>query len=39
MYTTAFILGFVTSFGWWTASKVQRAIDNSAVIISIEVKE
>lgn len=27
MYTTAFILGFFTSFGWWSAAKIQRLLD------------
>lgn len=29
MYALAFLVGFCTSFGWWTAGKVQRSIDNS----------
>lgn len=39
VYATAFILGFFTSFGWWTAGKVQKSIDNSTVNIKIEIKE
>jgi hypothetical protein len=39
IYTTAFILGFFTSFGWWTAGKVQKGIDNTVVNIKVEVKE
>lgn len=30
MYTTYFIIGFVTSFGWWSAGKVQKAVDVTA---------
>lgn len=39
IYVTAFVLGFFTSFGWWTAGKVQKTIDNSIVTISVEVKD
>jgi len=39
IYVTAFVLGFFTSFGWWTAGKVQKTIDNSVVNISVEVKD
>jgi hypothetical protein len=39
MYTTAFIIGFFTSFGWWSAGKIQKAIDNTTVHFNIEVKE
>ena len=39
MYTTYFIIGFVTSFGWWSAGKVQKAVDNTAVQITVETKE
>lgn len=39
MYTTYFIIGFVTSFGWWLAGKVQKAVDNTVVEIKIETKE
>jgi hypothetical protein len=28
----AFVLGFCTSFGWWTAGKIQKAIDSTVVI-------
>ena len=28
MYTTAFIIGFFTSWGWWSAGKLQRQVDN-----------
>lgn len=27
MYVTFFIIGFMTSFGWWTAGKVQKEFD------------
>lgn len=36
IYLTAFVLGFFTSFGWWTAGKVQKQIDNAPVIIKVE---
>jgi hypothetical protein len=39
MYTTYFIIGFVTSFGWWSAGKIQKAVDNTAVQISVQVQE
>lgn len=39
MYTTAFILGFFTSFGWWSAGKIQKTIDDTAVTISVDVKK
>lgn len=39
IYLTAFILGFFTSFGWWSAGKVQRAIDNTPVTITIETEQ
>jgi hypothetical protein len=39
MYTTAFVLGFFTSFGWWSAAKIQKAVDNTAVEVKVEVKE
>lgn len=29
MYTAYFIIGFVTSFGWWSAGKIQKAVDTS----------
>lgn len=28
MYTLYFMIGFATSFGWWSAGKVQHKIDN-----------
>jgi len=39
MYVIAFTLGFFTSFGWWTAGKVQKAIDGQTVQTNIEVKK
>jgi hypothetical protein len=38
MYTTYFIIGFVTSFGWWSAGKIQKAVDSTSVEIRIETK-
>lgn len=35
MYTTYFIIGFVTSFGWWSAGKVQKAVDSTSVEIKV----
>jgi hypothetical protein len=32
----AFLLGFFTSFGWWTAGKVQKQIDGSIVNVKIQ---
>lgn len=28
MYTVYFLIGFMTSFGWWSAGKVQKVIDS-----------
>ena len=39
MYTMAFVLGFFTSFGWWTAGKIQKSIDNTSVEVKVEMKE
>ena len=39
MYTTAFVLGFFTSFGWWSAGKIQKAVDNTAIEVKVEMKE
>lgn len=39
MYTTYFLIGFVTSFGWWSAGKVQKTIDNTAVVVTVDVKK
>ena len=36
MYTTYFIIGFVTSFGWWSASKIQKAVDGAPIQISVQ---
>lgn len=38
MYTTYFLIGFVTSFGWWSAGKVQKTVDNTVVEVRIETK-
>lgn len=27
MYTVYFLIGFMTSFGWWSAGKIQRVVD------------
>lgn len=34
MYTTYFIIGFMTSFGWWSAGKIQKAVDSTHVVIT-----
>lgn len=39
MYTTYFIIGFLTSFGWWSAGKIQKSIDNTVTVVSVETKE
>lgn len=31
MYTVYFLIGFMTSFGWWSAGKIQKAIDGASV--------
>jgi hypothetical protein len=31
MYAAFFIIGFMSSFGWWTAGKVQKEIDRAPV--------
>lgn len=38
MYTTYFIIGFVTSFGWWSAGKVQKVVDKTSIEIRVETK-
>jgi hypothetical protein len=38
MYTTYFLIGFVTSFGWWSAGKVQKSVDNTAIEVKFETK-
>jgi hypothetical protein len=35
MYTFYFLVGFVTSFGWWSAGKVQKAVDNTSVQVHV----
>jgi hypothetical protein len=37
VYAMAFVLGFFTSFGWWTAGKVQKSIDGTVIKMNIEV--
>jgi len=39
MYTTAFIIGFFTSFGWWSAGKIQYKIDNIKIESVVEEKK
>lgn len=39
MYTVYFLIGFVTSFGWWSAGKIQKSIDNTMVTVTVEHKE
>jgi len=39
MYTMAFVLGFFTSFGWWTAGKIQKSIDGYSIQITVEEKK
>lgn len=39
MYITAFVLGFFTSFGWWSAGKIQKNIDSTKVEVNIEIKK
>lgn len=39
MYITAFVLGFFTSFGWWSAGKIQKHIDNTKIEVKVEVKK
>lgn len=39
MYTTAFVLGFFTSFGWWSAAKIQKVIDNAPVKVEVKIEE
>lgn len=39
MYTVYFLIGFMTSFGWWSAGKVQKAIDGApatAIVQQVE---
>lgn len=39
MYTTFFLIGFVSSFGWWSAGKIQKTIDNTSVEMKMEIKQ
>lgn len=39
MYVTYFLIGFCTSFGWWSAGKVQKNIDTTAIEVRVELKE
>lgn len=36
MYTVYFLIGFVSSFGWWSAGKVQKVIDTPSVQITVK---
>ena len=38
MYTTAFVVGFFTSWGWWSAGKLQRQIDNPPPAVEKQVE-
>lgn len=38
MYTVYFLIGFLTSFGWWSAGKIQKKIDTSIIEV-MEKKE
>jgi hypothetical protein len=31
MYTVYFLIGFMTSWGWWSAGKIQKAVDGNPV--------
>lgn len=39
MYTTYFLIGFVTSFGWWSAGKIQKTVDNAPVEVTVKATE
>lgn len=39
MYTTYFLIGFVTSFGWWSAGKVQKSVDSTSIQITVSTVE
>lgn len=39
MYTVYFLIGFMTSFGWWSAGKIQKSIDNTVTTITVEIKK
>ena len=32
MYATYFLIGFATSFGWWSAGKIQKAVDSNPIV-------
>lgn len=36
MYTVYFLIGFVSSFGWWSAGKIQKAVDTPSVEIIVK---
>ena len=38
MYTVYFLIGFMTSFGWWSAGKVQKVIDGTPAKIEMQVQ-
>ena len=39
MYTTFFLIGFVSSFGWWSAGKIQKIIDNTSIQVKVEIED
>ena len=39
MYTVYFLIGFCTSWGWWSAGKIQKTIDNTSVQVKVTVEE
>jgi hypothetical protein len=40
MAATAFVIGFFTAFGWWSAGKITSKIDQKpAVVIQQETKQ
>lgn len=39
MIATAFVLGFFTAFGWWSANKITKEIDKHIDPPKIERKE
>ena len=39
MYTVYFLIGFCTSWGWWSAGKIQKAVDNTAIEMKIDVRD
>ena len=38
MYTVYFLIGFMTSFGWWTAGKIQKTIDGAPTKVEMQVQ-